>query len=415
MKIAIIGSGISGLTASYLLNRNHDIVLFEKNGYIGGHTHTHEIEHDNKVWHVDSGFIVYNEHTYPNFIKLLDILGVERQLTRMGFSVKSPSKNLEYAGHSLNGLFAQRSNLLKPSFLRMLLSMGRFNKEARLDLPRLDKNTSLGDYLSLNNYSSEFVHNFILPIGAAIWSTPSANMLNIPAIFFIRFFENHGLLQIIDRPKWWVIKGGSNQYVKKITQDFRNKIRISTPVNVIDRKENSVIIRFGLDNQEEEFDAVVIATHSNQAIKLLKKPTEKEKEILSLLPYQPNDAVLHYDDSILPTRRTAWSSWNYLLDKNPEDPVALTYNMNILQSLNASKTFCVTLNSTELINKNKIIKNLNYEHPLFTIEGVNAQKRKREISGQNNTYYCGAYWHNGFHEDGVVSALDICSQFGEVL
>ena len=415
MKIAIIGSGISGLTASYLLNRNHDIVLFEKNDYIGGHTHTHEIEHDNKVWHVDSGFIVYNEHTYPNFIKLLDKLGVERQLTRMGFSVKSPSKNLEYAGHSLNGLFAQRSNLLRPSFLRMLLSMGRFNKEARQDLPRLDKNTSLGDYLSSNNYSSEFVHNFILPIGAAIWSTPSANMLNIPAIFFIRFFENHGLLQIIDRPKWWVIKGGSNQYVKKITQDFRNKIRISTPVNVIDRKENSVFIHFGLDNQEEEFDAVVIATHSNQAIKLLKKPTEKEKEILSLLPYQPNDAVLHYDHSILPTRRTAWSSWNYLLDKNPEDPVALTYNMNILQSLNASKTFCVTLNSTELINKNKIIKNLNYEHPLFTIEGVNAQKRKREISGQNNTYYCGAYWHNGFHEDGVVSALDICSQFGEVL
>ena len=415
MKIAIIGSGISGLTASYLLNRNHDIVLFEKNDYIGGHTHTHEIEHDNKVWHVDSGFIVYNEHTYPNFIKLLDKLGVERQLTRMGFSVKSPSKNLEYAGHSLNGLFAQRSNLLRPSFLRMLLSMGRFNKEARQDLPRLDKNTSLGDYLSLNNYSNEFVHNFILPIGAAIWSTPSANMLNIPAIFFIRFFENHGLLQIIDRPKWWVIKGGSNQYVKKITQDFRNKIRISTPVNVIDRKENSVFIHFGLDNQEEEFDAVVIATHSNQAIKLLKKPTEKEKEILSLLPYQPNDAVLHYDDSILPTRKTAWSSWNYLLDKNPEDPVALTYNMNILQSLNASKTFCVTLNSTELINKNKIIKNLNYEHPLFTIEGVNAQKRKREISGQNNTYYCGAYWHNGFHEDGVVSALDVCSQFGEVL
>jgi len=415
MKIAIIGSGISGLTASYLLNRKHDIVLFEKNDYIGGHTHTHEIEHDNKVWHVDSGFIVYNEHTYPNFIKLLDMLGVERQLTRMGFSVKSPSKNLEYAGHSLNGLFAQRSNFIRPSFLRMLLGMGRFNKEARQDLPRLDKNTSLGEYLSLNNYSSEFIHNFILPIGAAIWSTPSANMLNIPAIFFIRFFENHGLLQIIDRPKWWVIKGGSNQYVKKITQDFRNKIRISTPVNVVDRKENSVFIRFGLDNQEEKFDAVVIATHSNQAIKLLKKPTEKEKEILSLLPYQPNDAVLHYDDSILPTRKTAWSSWNYLLDKNPEDPVALTYNMNILQSLNASKTFCVTLNSTELINKNKIIKNLNYEHPLFTIEGVNAQKRKREISGQNNTYYCGAYWHNGFHEDGVVSALDICSQFGEVL
>ena len=415
MKIAIIGSGISGLTASYLLNRSHDITLFEKNDYIGGHTHTHAIENDNKIWNVDSGFIVYNEKTYPNFIKLLDQLGVERQLTRMGFSVKSPNKNLEYAGHSLNGLFAQRSNILRPSFFRMLASMKRFNKEARKDLSSISKQTTLGQYLSQNNYPSEFIHNYIIPIGAAIWSTSPSNMLNIPALFFIRFFENHGFLQILDRPKWWVIKGGSNQYVKKITAGFAKKVRLATPVHTIVRKEKSVRIKFGPDNQEEQFDAVVLATHSDQALKLLQQPTEKEKSILSLLPYQRNDAVLHFDHSILPKRRLAWSSWNYFLDGNTNDPVALTYNMNILQSLNPSKTFCVTLNRLEMINKSKIIKNLSYEHPLFTINGVSAQKRKGEISGQNNTYYCGAYWRNGFHEDGVVSALDVCSQFGESL
>ena len=415
MKIAIIGSGISGLTASYLLNRKHDITLFEKNDYIGGHTHTHEIENNNKIWNVDSGFIVYNEKTYPNFIKLLDILNVERQLTRMGFSVKSPNKNLEYAGHSLNALFAQRSNLFRPSFIRILGGMKRFNKEARKDLPSLNKEMTLGEYLFKNNFSEEFIDNYIIPIGAAIWSTTPSNMLNIPAIFFIRFFENHGFLQILDRPKWWVIKGGSKQYVKKIISGFEKDIRLSTSVHTIVRKEKSVIIKFGSDNQEEQFDAVVLATHSDQALKLLEHPTEKEKEILSLLPYQRNDAVLHYDHSILPKRTLAWSSWNYFLDGNTNDPVALTYNMNILQSLKSSKTFCVTLNKLEMINKNKIIKNLSYEHPLFTTDGVNAQKRKREISGQNNTYYCGAYWHNGFHEDGVVSALDVCSQFGETL
>ena len=415
MKIAIIGSGISGLTASYLLNRKHDITLFEKNDYIGGHTHTHEIENDNKIWNVDSGFIVYNEKTYPNFIKLLDMLDVERQLTRMGFSVKSPNKNLEYAGHSLNALFAQRSNLFRPSFIRILGGMKRFNKEARRDLPSLNKEMTLGEYLFKNNFSEEFIDNYIIPIGAAIWSTKPSNMLNIPAIFFIRFFENHGFLQILDRPKWWVIKGGSKQYVKKIISGFEKDIRLSTSVHTIVRKEKSVLIKFGSDNQEEQFDAVVLATHSDQALKLLEHPTEKEKEILSLLPYQRNDAVLHYDHSILPKRTLAWSSWNYFLDGNTNDPVALTYNMNILQSLKSSKTFCVTLNKLEMINKNKIIKNLSYEHPLFTIDGVNAQKRKREISGQNNTFFCGAYWHNGFHEDGVVSALDVCSQFGETL
>ena len=416
MKIAIIGSGISGLTTAYLLSRNHDIIMFEKNDYIGGHTHTHEIDHEGKSLSVDSGFIVYNERTYPNFIKLLDQLGVERQLTRMGFSVKSERDDLEYAGHSLNGLFAQRSNIFRPSFIRMLGSMNRFNQESRKDLPSIDSQTTLGDYLLKNNYPTEFIQHFIIPIGAAIWSTVPTDMMNIPALFFIRFFENHGLLQIINRPNWWVIKGGSKRYVDKIIAKFKDKIRLSTPVKNVKRDKDLVTISFGIDGEnEEDFDAVVFATHSDQSLALLEQPTKDEVEILGSIIYQNNDAVLHFDDTILPKRKTAWSSWNYLLDQDQSKPVALTYNMNILQGIVSTKTFCVTLNTQELIDPKKVIKYLNYEHPLFTLSSLRAQEQKSKISGKNNTYYCGAYWHNGFHEDGVVSALDVCSHFGETL
>jgi len=416
MKIAIIGSGISGLTTGYLLSKNHDITMFEKNDYIGGHTHTHEIDHEGKNLSVDSGFIVYNERTYPNFIKLLDQLGVKRQLTRMGFSVKSESDDLEYAGHSLNGLFAQRSNFFRPSFIRMLRSMKRFNQEARRDLSSIDPETTLGDYLMSNNYPTEFIQHYIIPIGAAIWSTVPSDMMNIPAVFFIRFFENHGLLQITNRPNWWVIKGGSKKYVDKIISKFKNDIRLSMPVKNVKRNKDLVTINFGSDGEhEEKFDAVVFATHSNQALTLLHQPTKDEEEILGSILYQSNDAILHFDDAILPKRKTAWSSWNYLLDQDQSKPVALTYNMNILQGIVSSKTFCVTLNTQDLIKPEKVIKYLNYEHPLFTLSSIKAQEQKSKISGKNNTYYCGAYWHNGFHEDGVVSALDVCSHFGETL
>ena len=416
MKVAIIGSGISGLTTGYLLSRNHDITMFEKNDYIGGHTHTHDIEYEGKNWAIDSGFIVYNERTYPNFIKLLDQLGVERQMTRMGFSVKSESNDLEYAGHSLNGLFAQRSNLIRPSFIRMLHNMKRFNQEARRDLSAIDPETTLGEYLLSNNYSNEFIQHYIIPIGAAIWSTTPNDMMDIPAVFFIRFFENHGLLQIIDRPNWWVIKGGSKTYVEKMISHFKDKIRLSTPVKNVKREKDSITVHFGDEGENEEaFDAIVFATHSDQSLEILDQPTKDEEEILGSIKYQSNNAVLHFDDSILPQRKLAWSSWNYLLDHDQSKPVALTYNMNILQGLACSRTYCVTLNSQDLIDSEKIIKYLNYEHPLFTLPSINAQKQKNKISGENNTYYCGAYWRNGFHEDGVVSALDVCSHFGETL
>ena len=411
MKIAIIGSGISGLTASYLLNKQHEITLFEKNEYIGGHTHTHDISIGEQTFSVDSGFIVYNEKTYPNFIKLLDILNVERQKTTMGFSIKSEVKNLEYAGNSLKSVFAQKRNYFRPSFLQMLIDIIRFNKKAKAEIS-LSPEITLGQYLEQNAYSQSFINHYIIPMGAAIWSTTAKLMMNMPALFFIRFFDNHGLLQIKDRSGWWVIKDGSKEYVKKIIGTFKESIRMESEVKTIKRSAGKIFISHTSNGEEEIFDAVVIGTHSNQALKLLADPTKKEQTILGAIPYQTNSALLHTDTSILPKRKLAWASWNYYLDQDERKPVVLTYNMNILQRLDCKETFCVTLNSNDLIDRNKIIKELNYEHPLFTHESIKAQARKNEISGVNNTYYCGAYWRNGFHEDGVVSALDVCKNFG---
>ena len=407
MRIAIIGSGISGLTAAYLLNHDHEITLYEANDHIGGHTHTHDIEIEGKIWAVDSGFIVYNERTYPNFIRILDELGVERKQTRMGFSVKSVSNDLEYAGHSLDGLFSQRRNLIRPSFWRMIKSILRFKKESEEQLNELPLDMTIGSFLEKNHYPSEFIEHFIIPMGAAIWSTMPNMMTEIPAVFFIRFFQNHGILAIKDKPTWWVINGGSKNYVKKMTAGFTDRIMVSTPVKRVKRNDSIEIIA-GSPQHMTRFDAVVFACHSDQALALLADPSYAENEILRAITYQKNDVLLHTDHSVLPTRRKAWSSWNYQLDSDPERPVALTYNMNILQGLESSVTFCVTLNDPEAVSPDRIIKEITYHHPLITVESISAQKRKNEISGVNNTYYCGAYWHNGFHEDGVVSAMDAC-------
>ena len=413
MKIAIIGSGISGLTSAYLLNRNHDITVFEASDYIGGHTHTHNIKIKDKEYAVDTGFIVYNERTYPNFIKLLDALGVKRQLSTMGFSVKSASEDYEYAGESLNSLFAKRSNIFRLGFLRMLYEMYRFGKKSDSTGLGLDVSITLGTYLRNENYSNEFINYFIIPMGAAIWSTPANKVLDMPAYFFIKFFYNHGMLEIINRPKWWVIKDGSSAYIKKIIKGFESKINLSSPIRTVSRLDNGIEIETANSKKPLMFDAVVFATHSDQALGMLKDPTEKEKDILSSIPYQKNEVLLHTDSSVLPKRKLAWASWNYQLDSNPESPVVLTYNMNILQSLDCDETFCVTLNDHQSVDKSKVLKKITYHHPLFTVKGIEAQKRKLEISGVNNTYYCGAYWHNGFHEDGVASAIEVCKHFGE--
>ena len=415
MKIAIIGSGISGLTSAYLLNRKHDVTIFEANDYIGGHTHTHNIDIDGKNYSIDTGFIVYNERTYPNFIKLLDQLNIERQLSTMGFSVKSASQDYEYAGESLNTLFAKRSNIFRIGFWRMLYAMYHFGKKADSLGRGLDVSMTLGDYLVDENYSSEFINYFIIPMGAAIWSTPANKVLDMPAYFFIKFFYNHGMLELTNRPNWWVIKNGSSEYIKKITIGFEDKIHLSTPVKKVSRVEGGVEIVLFKKDKALKFDSVIFATHSNQALDILDDPSDAEKDILGSIPYQKNNILLHTDSSVLPRRKLAWASWNYQLDRDPNSPVILTYNMNILQTIESNKTFCVTLNDSDSVDKNSILKKITYHHPLFTVNAIEAQKRKSEISGVNNTYYCGAYWRNGFHEDGVVSALDVCSYFGEKL
>ena len=409
LKIAIIGSGISGLTSAYVLNKKYDVSIYEKNDYLGGHTHTHKIAENSKAFNIDSGFIVYNENTYPNFIKLLDLLKVERQHSTMGFSVKTSYKDFEYSGNSIWSIFAKKSNLFNPYFLNMLTSVLRFNRTSINDLNNIDSSTSLIDYLKSKKFSNYFIKYYVVPMAAAIWSTSPKMILKMPALFFIKFFNNHGLLQIKNRPQWWVIKNGSKQYVKKIIEQFNGTIHLNTPVKKVIRNKNHVIIE--TKSKSEVFDAVIFATHSDQSLKLLNDISNNEKNILSKIKYQKNTALIHTDTSVLPKRKHAWSSWNYLLNKD-NNTVTLTYNMNILQSLNTSKTYCVTINDCDLINKDKIIKKIDYEHPLFTKDTIEAQYNKNLINGVNNTYFCGAYWGNGFHEDGVNSALDVCKKFG---
>lgn len=408
-NIAVIGSGISGLTSAYLLSKYHNVHLYEKNDYIGGHTHTHELIENSKKLNVDSGFIVYNENTYPNFIKLLDTLKVERQHTEMGFSVKSDISDFEYAGNSLKSFFAQKSNIFKPEFWKMTYDIIRFNKIANNDYEK-KINLSLKEYLNKHSFSKSFTKNYIVPMGAAIWSTSPKLMLDMPAYFFIRFFKNHGLLKIAGRPQWWVIKNGSNQYVKEIIKPFKKHIYLNSKIDSITRKDGKVYIK--IKDKISEYDSVIISTHSNQALNMLSDPTADEQKILGNIKYQKNTALIHTDISILPKRKLAWSSWNYLINQDSDQLVTLTYNMNILQNLKSDKTYCVTINNTKKLNPNKIIKEIIYHHPLFTESSVKAQKQKAIICGSNSTYYTGAYWAYGFHEDGVNSALDVCNKFG---
>lgn len=412
MKIAIVGTGIAGNVAAYHLNREHDITVFEAGSHIGGHTHTHDIEVAGKHYAIDTGFIVFNDWTYPHFIKLLDELGVASQASNMSFSVRVDHRNLEYNGTSLNSLFAQRRNLLRPSFYRMIREIMRFNREAPKLLDGNDDTLTLGAYLQAERYSAEFIDHYLVPMGAAIWSTDPQAMLDFPAHYLVRFFHNHGMLSVDERPTWRVIQGGSREYVKRLTAPYRHRIRLNTPVTAIRRLPTHVEIETE-DSPPQRFDAVFIAAHSDQALRLLADPSAMEKEILGAIPYQENEVVLHTDTRLLPKRPLAWAAWNYHVPAQPAEHVAVTYNMNILQGLDAPETFCVTLNRSADIDPNTVLKRLTYHHPLFTREGVAAQQRQGEINGANRTFYCGAYWRYGFHEDGVVSALNALEHFRE--
>ncbi len=416
MKIAIIGSGISGLTAAYLLNRRHDITVFEKSDRIGGHTATIDLRMpDGEQQAIDTGFIVYNEWTYPNFIQLLGQLGIEGKPTDMTFSVHNNRSGLEYAGSNLNTLFCQRRNLLRPSFWRMVKDILRFNKEAVQDIDSgtLTDGMVLREYLASRHYSREFVRDYLVPMGAAIWSASTQALLDFPLVFFVRFFKNHGLLSVTNRPQWYVIPGGSRSYLQPLTANFKNNIRTSVKITSVKRNAESVVINS--EQGEENFDAVVFACHSDEALALLGDASTAEQSILGALPYQINDVVLHTDTRLLPENALAWSSWNYHITADEQPHAVLTYDMNILQGLQSRYTFCVTLNHAAAIDPAKILGRYQYSHPVFTLEGILAQQRWVEINGVNRSWFCGAYWRNGFHEDGVVSALRVAEQFGESL
>ncbi|WP_249677580.1 NAD(P)/FAD-dependent oxidoreductase [Pseudomonas abieticivorans] len=415
MKVAIIGSGIAGLTCAWLLNRTHDITVFEAGEWVGGHTHTLDIEHQGERHAIDTGFIVFNDWTYPNFINLLGQLGVPFKPTEMSFSVSDPAANLEYNGNNLSSLFAQRSNLWSPGFWGMLRDILRFNRQAVIDLQaeRIAADTTLGDYLKANGYGKRFVDHYIVPMGAAIWSMSLADMLGFPLQFFVRFFKNHGLLSVTNRPQWYVVEGGSSRYIEPLTSGFRERIRTQCPVSLVERDLDGVTVHS--PRGSEHFDKVVFACHSDQALKLLAAPSDAEQQILGALPYADNEVVLHTDISRLPQRRLAWASWNYRLGEPGQRLAAVTYDMNILQGLQSDTTFCVSLNQTDRIAPGSILAKYTYAHPQYSLAGTQAQARWEELHGVHHSYYCGAYWANGFHEDGVTSALRVAHAFGESL
>lgn len=415
MKIAIVGSGIAGLTCAYLLNRKHDIQVFEAGDWIGGHTHTVDVQVEGRRYAIDTGFIVFNDWTYPNFIRLLGQVGVAFKPTEMSFSVSDPSSGVEYNGHDLNSLFAQRSNLWSPAFWGMLRDILRFNRQSLDDLAsdRIDADTTLGQYLQRNGYGRRFIEHYIVPMGSAIWSMSLADMLGFPLQFFVHFCKNHGLLSVSDRPTWQVIEGGSRSYVAPLTASFAERIRLNCPVSRVVRDDNGVTLHSAAG--EERFDKVVFACHSDQALALLDQASTAERDVLGALPYASNDVVLHTDTRLLPERPLAWASWNYRLGGPSDQPAAVTYNMNILQGIDSATTFCVSLNQSAAIDPGKILARFRYAHPQYSLAGTAAQARWQELQGAQHSYFCGAYWANGFHEDGVVSALRVARAFGETL
>lgn len=413
-RIAIIGSGISGMAAGWYLSAHHEVTLFEADARLGGHTATMDVEVEGRSYAIDTGFIVFNDWTYPHFQRLLETLGVAYQPTEMSFSVHETARDFEYNGHTLGSLFAQRSNLLKPSFYRLLSDILRFNKQATqaLESGQLPKDMTLGAYLDQHHYNQAFQQRYLLPMGAAIWSASISDLRAFPLAFFVRFFSNHGLLSVNHRPQWHTLVGGSKSYIPRLTAPYASRIHLNTPVMRITRESTGVTITTASGSQR--FDQVVLACHADQALAMLGDPSSAEKEILGSMPYQENDVVLHTDTSLLPRRKRAWASWNYRLDQRGDDArVSVTYAMNILQQLESDTTFCVTLNDTDSIDPRCILGRYRYAHPQFTLAGQAAQARHADISLlDRRTHFCGAYWRNGFHEDGVWSALRVARALG---
>jgi predicted NAD/FAD-binding protein len=411
MRIAIVGAGVSGLVSAHALAPAHEIVVFEAGTHVGGHTNTVRVDTPEETHQIDTGFIVYNDRNYPNFERLLAKLRVASQPSDMSFSVADQHGTFEFNGASANGVFATRAMLRSAWFHRMLAEVPRFQRAARALLASGEDGPSLGDWLETERFSRPFIERLIVPQASAVWSADPGQMSSFPARFLAEFFDNHGMLSLRGRPRWRVVRGGSARYVEALTRTFADRIRLGAPVSEIRRSDDHVEVRVR-GQEAERFDHVVIASHSDQALRLLADASPREHEILAAIPYQRNEAVLHTDRRLLPRRRRAWASWNYHLLDEPASRATVTYHMNRLQSLSSSQQFLVTLNHTEAIDPARVIRCFDYAHPVFTTTGVGAQRRVEEISGRNRTHYCGAYWGWGFHEDGVRSALRVAAELG---
>lgn len=411
MKIAVVGSGISGMLAAYLLASRHEVTLFEREGRLGGHTNTVRVRHEGRELAVDTGFIVFNERNYPNFCRLLHHLGVACRPTTMSFSVRDPARNFEYGGSSPAGVIGPWSNLLRPRWWRVVGGVARLGRTGTRALAGAGPHETLADLARTGSISRAVLEDYLLPMAAAIWSAPQRAMLDFPAGFLLRFFDNHGMLDLRERPRWRTVRGGSGSYIEAMRPVLDPITRLNAPVLGVRRDGGGVTVRS--PGVAERFDQVVLATHSDQALAVLEDPSVDEREVLGAMPFQTNDTVLHTDARQLPTCRRCWGAWNYRLSGDPARPVAVTYNMSMLQGLDTREPLCVTLNDAGTIDPGKVIARFRYDHPLYTVEGERARARRGQISGFHaRTHYCGAYWRNGFHEDGVVSALRVCEAFG---
>lgn len=411
MKIAIIGSGISGLTLAYYLNKKYNVTLFEKEDRIGGHTHTHTLKINQDIIKVDSGFIVFNKKTYPNFIKLLKELKVSYQPSSMSFSVQSTLNRLEYAGNNLKTLFAQKKNLLNIYFWRLLWEILKFNKLAKkiLQKPELIENLSIQEFVNKHNFSEYFLDNYLLPMSSAIWSSSYKDIKKFSLLFFLNFLNNHGMININDRPQWLTIKNGSETYVQKIVSQLKGKIKLNSAISNVFRNNGKCIIE--MNKKKLKFDFVFFACHADQALKLIKNPNLLEKNILGSFKYSSNKAVLHQDINLMPKNKSIWSAWNYIIKNKSTSKASVTYNMNILQSITPKHDLLVSLNSDHDINPKAILKSMIYTHPKFNLNTYLNQKKQHLIC-KNGFAFSGAYWGNGFHEDGVVSALNAIKYSG---
>ncbi len=406
MKIAVIGSGISGLSAAFYLSKKFKVDLFEQEDYFGGHSYTYDIKIENKIIPVDLGFIVFNEATYPNLINFFKELKVPFEKSDMSFSVSIQGSNIEYGGRGLKAIFANRSNIFNINFLKMLKEIISFYKNAPALLKNNIEGETLGSYLDKSNLSKYFIEYHIIPMVAAIWSMPFTKARDIPLKLFLNFFINHGLFKIKNRPQWYTVSNRSRTYVKKVLTKISGEVFKNYKVNKINRNEDNVKIKIG--NEYLYYDQVILASHADENLRMLEETTEDEKRILSKFKYVSNTAILHTDERLMPKRKTAWSSWNSI---SKENQTCVTYWLNNLQNLNCNDNFFLTLNSIYEINKKNVIKKVNFTHPYFNLETLKLQKELNLIQGKKRTWYCGSYFGYGFHEDGLKSAINLIENF----